>query len=230
MEPVIWLPRVTKPSWTENTRCLPAHGYTANAYCRDGVKGSDGSWLKTTTSRIRSESKKIDLGWEWYGLRWEHKKLTPIYMEGLDVQFLYPNAPVNCRDGGAHRKTNGYHFPAMKGDNMGDLLIVPKTKKKWTKTAIERFTDMYRYTECESYNKNPYAFKLVGFEEIRKLKYKKPDDWESQCEKIERKFLEKINECILKRKNIICDGSNHHGGMLYTNANFKTTFSYGLWC
>lgn len=182
---------ITSSIKTKNKRCLPERGYTATAYCRDGIKGTDGSWLKTTTSRVEFSRDKISLG-----SKWEEKLLTPIYMEGYDTQLWFPH---QTPEGGI-----GYHWPAYEGDNMGDLIINPYIPKKWTKQAIERFIDMYRYTECESYNKNPLAYKFIGIEEIRKLKSKKPWQWEWECKNIEREFLKKINESILKRKNKIC--------------------------
>ena len=189
------------PVQTKNKRCLPAHGYTATAYCRDGIKGTDGSWLKTTNSRPKSTSyfARVELGWGWYNGHWSKKKLTPIYMEGYSVRFWFPD------------KAGGHHWPEDEGDNMEDLIIVPHLRESWNKPAIKRFTDIYRYTECESYNKNPYPYKFIGFEEIRKLKCKKADDWELECKKIEKKFLEKVNESILKRKNKICGKQNNSG-------------------
>ena len=192
------------PVQTKNKRCLPGHGYTATAYCRDGIKGTDGSWLKTTNSRPKwSWFAEVELGWDWYNGEWKNLELTPIYMEGYYVKFWFPSkSSRRCC----------YHWPEEEGDNMEDLIVQPILSKSWTKPAIKRFTDIYRYTECESYNKNPYPYKLIGFEEIRKLKCKKPNNWERECKKNEKKFLEKINESILKRKNKICGNQNHTGG------------------
>ena len=197
---------ITCPKETKNKRCLPASGYTATAYCRDGIKDLDGKWLKTTTSRV-NDYNKISLGYKFNHdtSKWEKKFLTPIYMEGYDTQLWFPN---QCPTGGI-----SYHWPAWKGDNMENLIMDPYISKNWTKQAIERFIDMYRYTECESYNKNPLAYKFVGIEEIRKLKSKKPSCWEWKCKNIEREFLEKINESILNRKDKICE-KNHTGGTL----------------
>ena len=199
---------ITRPNETKNKRCLPARGYTATAYCRDGIKGTDCSWLKTTTSRV-NDFRKISLGYNYNHdtLKWEKKLLTPIYMDGFDTQLLFP-----------HQTPKGeiaYHWPAWEGDNIENLIMNPYISKNWTKQAIERFIDMYRYTECESYDKNPLAYKFVGIEEIRKLKSKKPYEWEWKCKNIEREFLRSINESILKRKNKICE-KNHTGGTLMT--------------